>query len=74
MLKRQYNVIKVQEMCCASTKPEQSVPGSQWHAHQVDKVDGRNPALNLDGTSHDGAPTFSQRTLQWLKSFGWNID
>lgn len=54
-------------------RPEQDVPGSQWHAHQAQKVDGKYPALNLDGSPHDGVPNFSQKTLEWLKSFGWNI-
>jgi RHS repeat-associated protein len=54
-------------------RPEQSVKGSQWHAHQTKTVNGKNPALNQDGSSHDGQPSFSARTLQWLQSFGWNI-
>lgn len=52
--------------------PEQSVPGSQWHAHQKKCVKGKHPALNLDGTSHDGTPTFSKKTRKWLASHGWN--
>jgi len=54
-------------------KPESSVTGSQWHAHQTKVVNGKNPALNQDGSSHDGQPSFSARTLEWLQSFGWNI-
>jgi len=53
--------------------PEQSVPGSQWHAHQTTPVNGRHPALNLDGSSHDGTPTFSRKTQDWLRNHGWNI-
>jgi hypothetical protein len=55
-------------------RPEQSVPGSQWHAHQEQEVKGRNPALNFDGSHHDGAPTFSKKTLEWLKGYGWKTE
>jgi len=49
-------------------KPEQSVPGSQWHAH------GKNGgALNLDGSIHDADPKFSKKTLKWLREHGWNV-
>ena len=54
--------------------PEESVPGSQWHAHQTKEVDGRNPALNQDGTPHDGMPNFSNKTRKWLKEHRWNTD
>jgi hypothetical protein len=36
-------------------------------------VKGKNPALNLDGTFHDGTPTLAKKTLEWLNSFGWRI-
>ena len=30
--------------------------------------------INLDGSIHDGVdPSFSKRTLNWLKENGWNI-
>jgi len=51
-----------------------SVPGSQWHAHQTQQVKGKNPALNQDGSTHDGTPSFSKKTLQWLQDHGWNVD
>lgn len=51
-----------------------SVPGSQWHAHQTKSVKGRNPALNQDGSAHDGLPSFSKKTLKWLKAHGWKVD
>jgi RHS repeat-associated protein len=48
--------------------PEESVPGSKWHAQKQ----GRGaPALNHDGTFHDGDPQFSRRTMDWLKQYGW---
>ena len=47
-------------------KPEESVPGSQWHAH------GKNGgARNQDGTIHDRDPEFSKKTIEWLKEHGW---
>jgi len=55
-------------------EPEQSVPVSQWHAHQTKPEKGKNPALNQDGSIHDGTPTFSKKTLKWLRSYGWNIE
>ena len=56
-------------------EPEpESVPGSQWHAHQKKPVKGKNPALNQDGSTHDGPPSFSKKTLRWLKDHGWNVD
>ncbi|WP_312948285.1 RHS repeat-associated core domain-containing protein [Superficieibacter sp.] len=56
-------------------EPEpESVPGSQWHAHQTKPVKGKNPALNQDGSTHDGPPSFSKKTLKWLKDHGWNVD
>lgn len=53
--------------------PEQSVPGSQWHAHQSQMKDGKRPALNQDGSYHDGKPDFSKKTLKWLEEHGWTI-
>lgn len=53
--------------------PQDSITHSQWHAHQKTQVNGQHPALNLDGSSRDGTPTFSNKTLKWLKSFGWKI-
>jgi len=54
--------------------PEASVPKSQWHAHQSQmNKNGKRPALNLDGTYHDGKPNFSKKTLKWLKEHGWTI-
>jgi hypothetical protein len=53
--------------------PVGSVPGSQWHAHQKQVVKGKNPALNQDGSAHDGVPSFSQKTLKWLAEHGWTI-
>ncbi|MGJ0429752.1 RHS repeat-associated core domain-containing protein, partial [Methylobacter sp.] len=55
-------------------KPEPSVPGSQWHAHQSEQVKGKRPALNQDGSTHDGSPSFSKKTLKWLQEHGWNVD
>ncbi|MFE8115715.1 RHS repeat-associated core domain-containing protein [Brenneria goodwinii] len=55
-------------------EPEESVPGSQWHAHQTKPEKGKNPALNQDGSTHDGAPSFSKKTFKWLKDHGWNVD
>ena len=56
-------------------EPEpESVPGSQWHAHQKKPVKGRHPALNQDGTTHDGPPSFSKKTLKWLKDHGWDVE
>lgn len=53
--------------------PEQSVPGSQWHAHQSQMKNGKRPALNQDGTYHDGKPEFSKKTLKWLQENGWTV-
>jgi len=50
-------------------KPEQGVPGSQWHAH-----DHNGGALNQDGSIHDKCPGFSNKVLRWLKDHGWNVD
>lgn len=52
-------------------EPEESVPRSQWHAHQKKVVNGKQPALNQDGSSHDGEPSFSSKTLKWLRNHGW---
>ena len=57
-------------------KPEESVPGSQWHAHC-----SCGAAINQDGSMHDAAKAkgksikelFSKKTLEWLESFGWSI-
>lgn len=49
--------------------PTQSVPGSQWHAH--DKNGG---ALNQDGSIHDKCPSFPNKVLRWLQDYGWNVD
>ncbi|HWE88804.1 MAG TPA: RHS repeat-associated core domain-containing protein [Pseudonocardiaceae bacterium] len=50
--------------------PEQSIPGSQWHAQRS----GRGaPALNQDGTFRHGDPGFSRKTLDWLRQFGWDV-
>lgn len=54
-------------------KPEESVPGSQWHAHGKGKKKG---AINADGTIHDahkGVPDFSKKTNKWLQDHGWKI-
>jgi hypothetical protein len=53
-------------------EPEESVPGSQWHAHQKKVVKGKKPALNQDGSFHDGEPSLSAKTLKWLRDHGWN--
>lgn len=50
-------------------KPEQDVPGSQWHAH-----DHNGGALNQDGSIHDKCPGFSNKVLRWLQDHGWNVD
>ncbi|NIF22818.1 RHS repeat-associated core domain-containing protein, partial [Candidatus Pantoea multigeneris] len=55
-------------------EPEQSVPGSQWHAHQTKPEKGKNPALNQDGSTHDGPPSFTKKTLKWLQEHGWNVE
>jgi hypothetical protein len=55
--------------------PEESVPGSQWHAHGFNGNESGS-AINLDGTPHDpkrGLPNFSKKTLEWLMHHGWNI-
>ena len=54
-------------------KPEESIPGSQWHTHGKGKKKG---ALNADGTLHDkhkGDPGFSGETKKWLQDHGWKI-
>ena len=51
--------------------PEQSVPGSQWHAHCK-----CGSGYNLDGSIHDtsrGRISFSKKTIEWLNSHGWSI-
>lgn len=50
-------------------KPEQDVPGSQWHAH-----DHNGGALNQDGSIHDKCPVFPNKVLRWLQDHGWNVD
>ncbi len=50
--------------------PEQSVPGSQWHAHGKGKNKG---AINIDGSIHDSDPKFSNKTKKWLKEHGWDL-
>ncbi|SFA86946.1 RHS repeat-associated core domain-containing protein [Citrobacter amalonaticus] len=50
-------------------KPEQDVPGSQWHAH-----DHKGGALNQDGSIHDKCPGFPNKVLRWLQDHGWNVD
>jgi RHS repeat-associated protein len=48
--------------------PESSVPDSQYHAHGYN-----GGAINLDGTIHDKDPNFSNKTLEWLREYGWNV-
>jgi hypothetical protein len=49
-------------------RPEESVPGSQWHAQGR----GRGSAeVNTDGTFHDGNPDRLDRVHDWLRSHGW---
>ncbi|MEU6079273.1 RHS repeat-associated core domain-containing protein [Streptomyces sp. NPDC047108] len=48
--------------------PEETVPGSKWHAQ---KKGTGSPALNQDGTFHDGDPRFSNKTMKWLRKYGW---
>ncbi|WP_416410789.1 hypothetical protein [Pantoea sp. App145] len=55
-------------------EPEQSVPGNQWHAHQIKPEKGKHPALNQDGSTHDGPPSFTKKTLKWLQDHGWNVE
>ncbi|MFD8595647.1 DUF6531 domain-containing protein [Kitasatospora sp. NPDC059646] len=50
--------------------PEESVPGSKWHAQKKGRG---SPALNQDGTFHDGDPKYSQKTLAWLREYGWDV-
>jgi hypothetical protein len=51
-------------------EPEESVPGSQWHAQGP----GRGASgINIDGTYHDGNPNWPSRVLDWLREFGWNV-
>ncbi|MFF4339382.1 RHS repeat-associated core domain-containing protein [Kitasatospora sp. NPDC001540] len=50
--------------------PEESVPGSKWHAQRKGRG---SPALNQDGTFHDGDPKYSQKTLDWLREYGWDV-
>lgn len=50
-------------------KPEESVPGSQWHAHA-----NNDSALNMDGTIHDthrGIPPFTRDDKDFLFCHGW---
>ena len=50
-------------------KPEESVPGSQYHAHAYNDA-----ALNVDGTVHDkhrGMPPFSKDDKDFLFCYGW---
>ncbi|GII61187.1 hypothetical protein Skr01_12720 [Sphaerisporangium krabiense] len=49
--------------------PEESVPGSKWHAQKKGRG---SPALNQDGTFHDGDPKYSEKTNEWLRQYGWN--
>jgi RHS repeat-associated protein len=48
--------------------PNTAVPGQQWHAQRKGKG---SPALNQDGTFHDGDPQFSAKTHKWLRKYGW---
>jgi uncharacterized protein YukE len=50
--------------------PEESVPGSQWHAQGRGRG---SPGLNIDGTPHDGDPNWPERVLSWLRQYGWNV-
>ncbi|WP_179108637.1 RHS repeat-associated core domain-containing protein, partial [Rodentibacter genomosp. 2] len=50
-------------------RPEESVPGSQFHAHAYNDA-----ALNVDGTIHDkhrGMPPFSRDDRDFLFCYGW---
>ncbi|WP_233441785.1 type VI secretion system tip protein TssI/VgrG [Aggregatibacter actinomycetemcomitans] len=50
-------------------RPEESVPGSQYHAHAYNDA-----ALNVDGTVHDkhrGMPPFSKDDKDFLFCYGW---
>ena len=50
-------------------KPEESVPGSQYHAHAYNDA-----ALNVDGTVHDkhrGMQLFSKDDKDFLFCYGW---
>ncbi|MFB9890471.1 polymorphic toxin-type HINT domain-containing protein [Planobispora takensis] len=49
--------------------PEESIPGSKWHAQKKGRG---SPALNQDGTFHDGDPKYSEKTHEWLRQYGWN--
>jgi hypothetical protein len=31
------------------------------------------PGINMDGTFHDGEPNWSNKTLDWLRQYGWNV-
>ena len=51
--------------------PEQSVPGSQWHAHCK-----CGSGYHLDGSIHDtsrGRISFSKKTIEWLNTHDWSI-
>jgi hypothetical protein len=50
--------------------PEESVPGSQWHAQGPGKG---SPGINMDGTYHDGNPNWPTQVIQWLIGYGWQI-
>ena len=50
-------------------RPEESVPGSQYHAHAYNDA-----ALNVDGTVHDkhrGMPPFSKDDKDFLFCYDW---
>jgi len=48
--------------------PEESVPGSQWHAHGAN-----GGAINQNGSIHDADPNFTRKTLKWLEEHGWDL-
>lgn len=52
-------------------RPNSSVPDSQFHA-----TCACGSALNINGSIKDdfkGPLSFSKKTLEWLKRFGWEV-
>jgi hypothetical protein len=53
-------------------RPNSSVPGSQWHAHNG-PGEG-SPAVNLDGTPKHGDNSWITNAIrEFLKAHGWNL-
>ncbi|WP_459644525.1 polymorphic toxin-type HINT domain-containing protein [Kineococcus sp. NUM-3379] len=51
-------------------EPEESVPGSQWHAQGPGRG---SPGINMDGSFHDGNPHWPGKVIGWLRDYGWQV-